>query len=190
MNRPFVHALVYLALLAPTFASGQQFPSRGIVKLGPGPLPLLIHYLDGSGKPVQTQLRNLSFAPPPLAHSKELAVIARHPCGRGDVVQVSSSLPGQATGADAAGIGRFVWQLTGRFTTDGARWQFNGSATPKDDVYDFDKQAWGTRPFWAEVSTRLGATFPGERFSIRLSGKVDVGISGTCDRNSAGDALV
>lgn len=190
MHRPFLRGLVSLVSLAPALAEAQQFPGRGVVRIGAGPLPLLVHYLDGSGKPVQTELRNLSFAPPPLAVSKELALIARQPCSRGDAVQVSSSLPGEATGADAAGIGRFVWQLTGRFTTDGTKWQFNGSAAPKDDVYDFDKQAWGTRPFWAEVSTRLGATFPGTKFSIRLSGKVTVGINGTCDRNAAGDALV
>jgi len=105
-------------------------------------------------------------------------------------VNLTSSLPGVATGADAAGIGRFVWLVKGQYTTDGARWQFNGTASSKEDFYNFDKKQWGERAFWAEVSTRIGSAFKGTDFKVSIDGSLPISITGTCTLNSAGQALV
>lgn len=167
-----------------------KFPDKGVVTIGKGPLPLFVHYLDGTGQTVRKSLRDLKFEEPPLAKSKELAALAKRPCGRGDVVNLTSSLPGVATGADAAGIGRFVWLVKGQYTTDGARWQFNGTASSKEDFYNFDKKQWGERAFWAEVSTRIGSAFKGTDFKVSIDGSLPISITGTCTLNSAGQALV
>jgi hypothetical protein len=180
-----------LALAAIDTANAQQkFPGKGEVKIGSGPLPLLIHYVDGTGAPVQVELRRMQFQPPPLQKSKELAAIAKLPCGKGDVVNVSSRLEGVASGTDAAGIGRFIWLLDGQYTTDGEKWSFVGKARANDDLYDFNKGKDGERAFWQEVATKLGSSFPGKSFRVKISGSVDVGISGVCGLNSAGQVLV
>ncbi|NUZ05902.1 hypothetical protein [Piscinibacter koreensis] len=80
--------------------------------------------------------------------------------------------------------------MNGQYTTDGERWQFVGKARAHDDLYDFNKGKDGERPFWQEVATRLGAQFPGKSFKVKITGSVDVGISGDCGLNSAGQALV
>jgi len=186
-----IASLVLIALAQAAWSANQSFPGKGVVTIGTGPIPLLVHYLDGSGKPAQVKLRDIHYAKPELARSKELAALARSPCGVGDVVNIKSSAIGaEATGVDAAGIGRFVWLITGQYTTDGKRWQFQGAVRPKDDKYDFNKSRDGQRAFWAEVSTKLGATFPGKEFTVRIQGSLPVGISGACSLNSAGEALV
>jgi len=179
-----------LSLVCGAGLAQAKFPSKGSATIGTGPLPLLIHYIDGSGKPVRVELRNLRFQPPPLAKSKELAALANRPCSRGDVVEVNSRLEGAAEGQDAAGIGRFVWIVRGQYTSDGQKWQFNGAASAKDDFYDFNKGKDGERAFWQEVATRLGAAFPGKAFKVQIGGSVSVGIAGICGLSASGSALV
>jgi hypothetical protein len=184
-------ALAIMTLAQAAWSANQTFPGRGVVTIGTGPIPLLVHYLDGSGKAAQVKLRDIHYAKPELARSKELAALAKSPCGVGDVVNINNSaIAAEATGLDAAGIGRFVWLITGKYTTDGKRWQFQGAVRPKEDKYDFNKGKDGERAFWAEVSTKLGATFPGKEFTVRIQGSLPVGISGICGLNSAGEALV
>lgn len=186
--------VVALALITSgnaTRAADQKFPGKGLVTIGAGPIPLLIHYFDGSGKPAQVNLRELHYAKPELVRSKELAALAKSPCSIGDVVKIEKSAIGaEATGVDAAGVGRFVWLIAGKYTSDGKRWQFQGTVQPKDDRYDFSKGKDGERAFWAEVSTRLGATFPGKEFTVKIQGSLSVSISGVCNLNAAGAALV
>ena len=184
-------ALALMTLTQAASSANQTFPGKGLVTIATGPIPLLVHYLDGSGKAAQVKLRDIHHAKPELARSKELAALAKSPCGVGDVVNINSSaIAAEATGVDAAGIGRFVWLITGKYTTDGKRWQFQGAVRPKEDKYDFNKGKDGERAFWAEVSTKLGATFPGKKFTVRIQGSLPVGISGVCGLNSAGEALV
>lgn len=186
-----VAALALMTLAQAAWSGDQRFPDKGAVTIGTGPIPLIVHYVDGSGKPVQVKLRDIQYAKPELVRSKELAALAKSPCGLGDVVKITNSAIGaEATGVDAAGIGRFVWLITGQYTTDGKRWQFEGTVRPKDDKYDFNKGKDGERAFWAEVSTRLGASFPGRQFTVRIQGSLPVGIRGVCSLNSAGEALV
>lgn len=193
MNR-LVASVATLVLTIATqlaWAANEKFPGKGLVTIGTGPIPLFVHYLDGSGKPAQVELRNIHYAKPELARSKELAVLAKSPCGTGDVVNIKSSAIGaEATGVDAAGIGRVVWLLSGQYTTDGQRWQFQGAVRPKDDRYDFNMGRDGERAFWAEVSTRLGAAFRGKEFNVQIQGSLPVSISGVCSLDSAGKALV
>jgi hypothetical protein len=173
------------------WSADQKFPGKGAVTIGAGAISLFVHYLDGSGKPVEVNLRDIHYAKPDLAKSKELAALSKSPCGVGDVVKVSkSAIAAEATGVDAAGIGRFVWLITGQYTTNGKSWQFEGTVRPKDDQYNFNKGRDGDRAFWAEVSTRLGARFPGKEFRVRIEGSLPVGIRGVCSLNSAGEALV
>ncbi len=194
--RPLHRSIVLLALTvgAAEAASAQgsaSYPAKGVARIGTGPLPLLVHYLEKSGKKVQVTLRDLSFAAPDLRKSKELAALARRQCGAGDMVEIRNSrIPAEATGADAVGIGRFVWLVTGRFSTDGKKWWFEGTITAKDDLYDFNKGKDGERALWAEVSTRLGAAFDGKQFWIQITGTLPVNITGTCTQSSAGQSIV
>jgi hypothetical protein len=176
--------------VACTVLAQAKFPSKGAVTIGRGPLPLLIHYVDASGKAVQTDLRNLQFEPPPIDKSKELAALAKRPCSVGDVANIDSKLEGQALGADAAGIGRFVWAIKGQYTSDGRKWQFIGTATSKDDYYDFNKGRDGERAFWQEVATQLGATFPGKAFKVQIKGSLAVAAHGVCELSAAGEVIV
>jgi len=180
------YAFVALAVAQAT----QKFPSKGTVKIGSGPLPLLVHYIDASGKTVELSLRDFQFEPPPISKSKELAAIASTPCSRGDFVNVASKLEGKARGTDAAGIGRFVWLVRGKYVTDGTKWWFDGTAASADDTYDFNKEKDGARAFWAEVSTRIGAAFPGKSFKVHITGSLPIRIDGPCESNIAGQVLV
>ena len=170
--------------------AASKYPGKGVVTIGKGPLPLLVHYLDGSGRKVKVDLRDLSFAQPALERSKELNALAKSPCSKGDVVKVKSAIGAEATGADAAGIGRFVWLIDGNYTSDGTKWQFAGTVKPKDDRYNFNKAKDGDRKLWAEVATLLGAKMKGNDFAIQIDGSLLVGISGICSMNSAGQAIV
>lgn len=38
------------------FSADQKFPNKGVVTFPAGPLPLLIHYISGSGHPSSTLL--------------------------------------------------------------------------------------------------------------------------------------
>lgn len=184
-------AAIAIAASGGASAETKKFPGKGIVKIGSGPVPLVVNYLSNTGNNVQVSLRDLSYESPDLSLSKELASVAKSPCSRGDVVNVSqSSIAGKATGRDAAGIGRFVWLISGQYTTDGQRWQFQGFVTPKDDYYNFNKGKDGEREFWAEVSTAIGSAFPGKAFSVRIQGRLPVSIAGFCGMNSAGEAIV
>lgn len=188
-------ALVSLA--GPWFAgntlaqSTPKFPAKGVVTIGKGPLPLFVHYLDGSGQKVKLSLRDLSYAPPDVALSKELQLLAARPCAIGDQVALQDSrIEGKATGADAAGIGRFVWRVSGRYASDGRKWWFNGTVAAKDDLYNFNKARDGARSAWAEVSTLLGSKFDGKEFWIQITGSLPVSINGVCTLDSRGQALV
>lgn len=177
------------AIPASSTSSPAKFPSKGMISIGKGPVPLLVHYVDGTGKSVKLQLRDLQYEQPQLTKSKELQDLAKRPCGRGDVVVIRSRIAGAASGSDAAGIGRFVWQIEGRFTTDGERWQFEGKASPRSDLYDFNKETDGSRAIWAEVLTRIGASFSGKSFKIQIDGSLPIGISGICGSNTSGTSI-
>ncbi len=41
-----------------------KFPDKGVVTIGKGPLPLFVHYLDGTGQTVRKSLRDLKFEEP------------------------------------------------------------------------------------------------------------------------------
>lgn len=171
--------------------STPKFPSRGVVIIGKGPLPLFVHYLDGSGQKVKVSLRDLSYAPPNLALSKELQLLAANPCAVGDqVTLLDSRIEGKATGTDAASIGRFVWLVSGQYASDGRSWWFNGTVAAKDDLYNFNKGRDGARSTWAEVSTWLGSKFDGKEFWIQITGSLPVSINGSCSLDSRGQALV
>lgn len=185
-------AVLWLGLFGAAWAQGAaKFPAKGVVTVGTGPLPLFVHYLNGSGLKVKTSLRDLSYAPPDLALSKELQLLALRPCAVGDqVILKDSRIEGKTTGADAAGIGRFVWLVSGRYASDGRKWQFNGTVAAKDDLYNFNKSRDGARSTWAEVSTRLGSKFDGKEFWIQITGSLPVSINGVCSLDSKGQALV
>lgn len=188
-------ALVGLAgpgLAGNAFAqSTPKFPAKGVVTIGTGPLPLLVHYLDGSGQKVKVSLRDLSYAPPDLALSRELQFLATRPCAVGDQVTLRDSrIEGRATGADAAGIGRLVWRISGQYASDGRKWWFKGTVATKDDLYNFNKARDGARSTWAEVSTWLGSKFDGKEFWIQITGTLPVSINGVCTLDSKGQALV
>ncbi len=193
MNKLFARtATVALVVVSQaSYSAESKFPGKGVVTIGAGPMPLLVHYVDGSGKTVQVKLRDIHYAQPDISKSKELNALAKSPCGAGDVINIPTSAIGaETTGVDVAGIGRFVWLINGQYTSDGKRWQFKGTVKPKDDKYDFNKGKDGERAFWAEVSTRIGSTFPGKEFSVRIAGSLPVSITGVCNLNSAGEALV
>lgn len=185
--------LVLLAMVCqPAWSAEQKFPGKGVVTLGSGPLPLLLHYIGGSQQPVVVKLRDLSYEPPDLARSKALKALATRPCGVGDQVTLASDpIAGQATGADALGIGGFSWLVSGTYSSDGRRWWFKGQVKPKDGPWDFDKKDAGARARWAEEATQLGAALiPGKPFDVNISGSLSLGIAGVCNLNSAGEALV
>ncbi len=87
----------------------------------------------------------------------------------------------EATGADALGIGNFSWLISGQYASDGKRWWFKGEVKPKDGPYKFDKKTWGTRDWWAEVSTRIGSNFSGTKFDVYMTGSFKVSIDGVCN---------
>lgn len=181
-----------LATAASTaFSADQKFPNKGVVTFHTGPVPLLIHYITGSGQPVDVKLSDIKYADPDLARSKELQKFAKLPCEVGQVVKLPPSPMAAATkGADALGIGRFSWVANGNYTSDGKSWNFTGRLTPVNGTYKFAKAEWGQRAWWAEVATRLGAAFPGKEFSVTIVGTRDFAIHGTCMLNAAGEALV
>lgn len=173
------------------FSADQKFPNKGVVTFPAGPLPLLIHYISGSGQPVDVKLSDIKYADPDLTRSKELQKFAKLPCEVGQVVKLPPSPIAAATkGADALGIGRFSWVANGNYTSDGKSWNFTGTLTPVNGTYKFAKAEWGERAWWAEVATRLGATFPGKEFSANIAGTLKFAIHGTCTLNAAGEALV
>lgn len=173
------------------WSADQKFPGKGVVTFPSGPLPLLIHYINGSGKDIEVKLSDVHYAEPDLTRSKELRGFAKLPCQVGEVVNLPPSpIAAEATGADALGIGRFSWVAKGQFTSDGKSWNFTGTLTPVNGTYKFEKAAWGDRKWWAEVATRLGASFPGKEFAASMVGTLDFAIHGTCTLNAAGEALV
>lgn len=186
-----IAALVCAAGAPAAWSAGQKFPGKGTVTIVTGPLPLLVHYLDGGGKPVKVPLRDLNYAKPDLTRSKLLNALAKRPCGAGDIVNIPKDAIGaEATKLDAAGIGNFSWLVTGQYTSDGKRWWFKGEVKPKDGPYNFDAKTWGARDWWKEVATRLGAAFPGKEFDVYMTGSLPVSIDGVCNLNSAGQAIV
>lgn len=175
----------------PGLTAGEKFPAKGSVTFPKGPLPLLIHYVDGSGTQVNVKLADIAYAEPDLSKSKELQRFATMPCAVGQVVNLPPSpIAARATGADALGIGRFSWIAKGQYTSDGSSWNFVGTLTPVNGTYEFKKQDWGQRQWWAEVATRLGAAFPGTAFKANIVGTADFAVHGTCSLNSAGQAIV
>ncbi len=167
-----------------------RYPARGVVKLSPTPLNLLVHYVNGSQQPVESELRQFDYAPPDLSLSSALKAIAAQPCSVGDQVQVhGSKFAGKARGIDALGIGRFVWILDGRYVSDGTTWRFTGKIAPAPDLYDFNSEKPGTREFSQEVLTRIGAQIPGKTFRIEITGFHDVEIRGACSLTAAGTAI-
>jgi len=174
-----------------TLAIAATFPSKGTVTYAKGPLPLLIHYIDGNGTEVNVKLTDITYAEPDLTLSKELQKFAKMPCEVGQVVDLpTGAIAARATGVDALGIGRFSWVVKGQYTSDGNSWNFVGTLTPVNGTYEFKKKDWGERKWWAEVSTRLGATFDGTAFKATIVGTTDFAIKGTCGLNSAGQAIV
>lgn len=184
-------AIVFALTSQGAWSAGQKFPNKGNATFPKGPLPLLIHYVNGSGKDVEVKLGDIQYAKPDLTRSKELQKFARLPCEIGQVVNLPASpIAAEATGADALGIGRFSWIANGQYTSDGRSWNFTGTLTPLNGTYKFAKAAWGDRKWWAEIATRLGSSFPGKEFSATIAGTLDFAIHGTCTLNAAGEALV
>lgn len=172
-------------------AGAQTFPGKGSVTFPSGPLPLLIHYVDGSGTPVNVKLTDINYAEPDLAQSKELRKFAMLPCEVGQVVNLPPSpISARAIGTDALGIGRFSWVIKGQYTSDGKSWNFGGKLTPVNGTYEFKKKDWGERKWWAELATRLGTTFPGTSFKANIVGTTDFTIHGACSLTAAGEAIV
>lgn len=173
------------------WSAEQKFPNKGVATFPKGPLPLLIHYVNGSGEEVEVKLSDIQYAEPDLTRSKELQRFATLTCELGQVVKLPASpIAAAATGADALGVGRFSWIANGQYTSDGNSWNFTGPLTPVNGTYKFAKAAWGERKWWAEIATRLGASFPGKEFSANITGTLDFAIHGTCTLNAAGEALV
>lgn len=187
-----VASLLLGLLCQPAWCVDQKFPGKGVVTLGSGPLPLLMHYVGGSQTPVELKLRNLSYEMPDLTRSKSLKALASRPCGVGDEIKVPPhAVAAQATGADSLGIGGFSWLVSGRYSSDGKRWWFKGQVKPKDGPWDFDKKDAAARKYWAEQATRLGAALvPGKPFDVKITGFLDISIDGVCNLSSAGEALV
>jgi hypothetical protein len=194
MSQTIALAIVAVVLAGPwpgARPAEQKFPGKGTLTIVTGPVAMFIHYLDGSGKPVELRLRDLSYAEPDLTLSKQLNALSKRPCGVGDVVNINRDpIAAHATGLDAAGIGRFSWLISGQYTSDGKRWWFKGRVQPMDGPYKFDKQDFGSRDFMAEVSTRIGSTFHGAQFSVTMTGSLPVSIDGICSLTSAGQGLV
>lgn len=189
----FASALLLLGLLGdPAWSADQKFPGKGVVTLGNGPLPLLLHYIGGSQAPVTVKLRDLSYEKPDMTLSRSLKALASRPCAAGGQIDLSPDpIAARATGADALGIGGFSWLVSGRYSSDGKRWWFKGQVKPKDGPWDFDRKDAGARKYWAEEATRLGATLiPGKPFDVNISGSLPVSIDGACNLNAAGEALV
>lgn len=191
-----IRSVVGIALLGffchPAWCAEQKFPGKGVVTLGSGPLPLLLHYIGGSQTPAVVRLRDLSYEKPDLTRSKSLKALANRPCGVGDEINLAPDpIAAQATGADALGIGGFSWLVSGKYSSDGKRWWFKGQVKPKDGPWDFDKKDAGARKYWAEEATRLGAALvPGKPFDVNITGSLAVSIEGVCNLNAAGEALV
>src|SRR5690349_16547842 len=88
-------------------AAAARFPAKGTVKLSPTPVALLLHYIDGTGNGVLAHLREFHYATPDFTRASALKAVAAAPCSRGDRIKISASrFEGDATGIDAAGIGR------------------------------------------------------------------------------------
>lgn len=140
---------------------------------------------------MDVKLSDIQYADPDLTQSKELQRFAKLPCELGQVVNLPPSpIAARATGLDAVGIGRFSWVLKGQYTSDGRSWNFTGTMTPVNGTYEFKRAEWGQRRWWAEISTILGAGFPGKEFSANIVGTRDFAIHGTCALNAVGEALV
>lgn len=183
--------LILVGSIFPAMAASSKYPGKGSLSFPKGPVPLLIHYIDGKGTPVDIKLTDIAYAEPDLSQSKELQRFAKMPCEIGQVVNLPPSpIAARATGVDVLGIGRFSWVAKGQYTSDGNSWNFVGTLTPVNGTYEFKKRDWGERKWWAEVSTRLGAAFPGTAFKANIVGTTDFAIRGTCGLNSAGEAIV
>lgn len=165
------------------------YPKPKSQYVSPDPLGLLVHYIERSGKQVRIRLRDFQHVPANFGQSNELRSLASRPCGRGDVVRIESRFSGSATGSDAAGVGRFVWQLSGTFVSDGLVWSFSGNLRPAPDYYNFDPQPPGVRSFFGEVSTRIGSMLPGKPFRVQIDGAKSVRFGGPCAPGAGGSAI-
>ncbi len=133
----------------------------------------LKNYLGGSGDNIEVDLETISDAFG-VDMSKQIAAAS---ASDSSIIMIDEKVAFSTKGFFTNGaLGDVTVRLTGEFGSTGTAWYFKGEIKGYNDTYDFNRSI--HRTWLGELSTAVGATFPGRSFDHQFRGTVPVSGSG------------